>query len=117
MICELFDSRLRIKCSEPLFLWLPNIAEGAERGGKDFMPFLTISRGSASKPRTQVDMGFKVGAISSENIFQLSAQKTENLKSKTSDAIGSSHWLRHRNDEASLPDGMEAGGASAVGYQ
>lgn len=45
-----------------------NIAEGAERGGKDFLRFLTISRGSASELRTQAYIGFKVGAISSENM-------------------------------------------------
>ncbi len=45
-----------------------NIAEGAERGGKDFLTFLTISRGSASELRTQAYIGFKVGAISSENM-------------------------------------------------
>jgi four helix bundle protein len=31
-----------------------NIAEGAERGGKDFIRFLVIARGSAAELRTQV---------------------------------------------------------------
>jgi len=31
-----------------------NIAEGCERGGKDFMRFLTIARGSAAELRTQI---------------------------------------------------------------
>ena len=43
-----------------------NIAEGAERGGKDFLRFLTISRGSASELRTQAYIAFKVGVIRDE---------------------------------------------------
>ncbi len=43
-----------------------NIAEGAERGGKDFLRFLTISRGSASELRTQAYIAFKVGVIPEE---------------------------------------------------
>ena len=43
-----------------------NIAEGAERGGKDFLRVLTISRGSASELRTQAYIAFKVGVIQEE---------------------------------------------------
>ncbi len=55
-----------------------NIAEGAERGGKDFMRFLTISRGSASELRTQAYIAFKVGAISSEDMNHI-ANETKGI--------------------------------------
>jgi four helix bundle protein len=43
-----------------------NIAEGSERGGKDFLRFLSIARGSSSELRTQAYIAQKVGTISQE---------------------------------------------------
>ena len=40
-----------------------NIAEGAERGGRDFVRFLSIARGSAAELRTQVYIARKIGII------------------------------------------------------
>ncbi len=40
-----------------------NIAEGTERGGKDFVRFLVIARGSSAELRTQVYIAAKVGVI------------------------------------------------------
>ncbi|HVW38615.1 MAG TPA: four helix bundle protein, partial [Pirellulales bacterium] len=37
-----------------------NIAEGSERGGKDFVRFLTIARGSAAELRTQCYIARKI---------------------------------------------------------
>lgn len=51
-----------------------NIAEGAERGGKDFIRFLTIARGSASELRTQAYISYKIGAISSDVMNQIVAE-------------------------------------------
>ena len=45
-----------------------NIAEGAERGGKDFLRFLSIARGSSSELRTQAYIAQKIGTISEESM-------------------------------------------------
>ena len=48
-----------------------NIAEGSERGGKDFARFLRIALGSSAELRTQVYIASKIGVISVDqmNIF------------------------------------------------
>ena len=44
-----------------------NIAEGSERGGKDFARFLRIAGGSAAELRTQLYIARKVGIVPSDN--------------------------------------------------
>ena len=75
-----------------------NIAEGAERGGKDFCRFLRIAQGSAAELRTQVYIARKISMLSPSNYGTLIAElkeiskmltglrkslKTENRKPKT----------------------------------
>jgi four helix bundle protein len=43
-----------------------NVAEGAERGGKDFARFLRVARGSAAELRTQCYIAAKVGLLTAD---------------------------------------------------
>lgn len=54
-----------------------NIAEGAERGGKDFGRFLRIARGSAAELRTQCYIAAKIGVLSGEQCTELVAELKE----------------------------------------
>lgn len=55
-----------------------NIAEGSERGGKDFIRYLTIARGSAAELRTQAYISGRVGILS-DNAMHAIADETRNL--------------------------------------
>ena len=48
-----------------------NIAEGSERGGKDFIRFLRVAQGSAAELRTQVYIATKIGFVASDESKQL----------------------------------------------
>lgn len=48
-----------------------NIAEGAERGGRDFVRFLRVARGSAAELRTQLYIARKLGALNSDDFSQM----------------------------------------------
>jgi four helix bundle protein len=60
-----------------------NVAEGAERGGKDFVRFLTIARGSAAELRTQVYIAGKIGALDRDTMTSLVAELKEISKMLT----------------------------------
>jgi len=48
-----------------------NIAEGAERGGRDFARFLRIALGSAAELRTQVYIAKKIDVLSADDFAPL----------------------------------------------
>lgn len=54
-----------------------NIAEGAERGGKDFGRFLRVARGSAAELRTQCYIAAKVGALPTEQMSSIVSELKE----------------------------------------
>jgi four helix bundle protein len=60
-----------------------NIAEGAERGGKDFTRFLTIARGSAAELRTQCYIACKVCVMTSDQMIPLVVELKEISKMLT----------------------------------
>jgi four helix bundle protein len=69
-----------------------NIAEGAERGGKDFIRYLTIARGSAAELRTQCYLACKIGVLTTD---QMNPQVDE-LKQISKMLTGLAHSLRSR---------------------
>jgi four helix bundle protein len=60
-----------------------NVAEGSERGGKDFIRFLAIARGSAAELRTQCYIACKVGLLTTEQLVPLVAELKELSKMMT----------------------------------
>jgi four helix bundle protein len=60
-----------------------NIAEGHERGGKDFTRFLAIARGSAAELRTQCYIACKIGLLTTDQMSPLVAEIKEISKMLT----------------------------------
>jgi len=60
-----------------------NIAEGCERGGKDFARFLRISLGSAAELRTQMYIARKIEILSDTNFTALVSEVKEISKMLT----------------------------------
>ena len=54
-----------------------NVAEGAERGGKDFARFLRFASGSAAELRTQCYIAAKVGVITTEQMNRFVSELKE----------------------------------------
>jgi len=60
-----------------------NVAEGAERGGKDFARFLRVARGSAAELRTQCYIAARVGLLSDDQMGRLVSELKEIAKMLT----------------------------------
>jgi four helix bundle protein len=65
-----------------------NIAEGSERGGKDFIRFLRIAAGSAAEVRTQIYIAKKIGLIP-ENDFESLIHEAKGISKMLSGLIKS----------------------------
>jgi four helix bundle protein len=48
-----------------------NVAEGCERGGKDFARFLRIAQGSAAELRTQAYIAAKLGMLPANELNEI----------------------------------------------
>lgn len=70
-----------------------NIAEGSERGGKDFARFLAIARGSAAELRTQCYIAARIGIIQDTKMQEL-VDETKQI-SKMLYALGKSLQTEH----------------------
>ena len=60
-----------------------NIAEGSERGGRDFVRFLRIASGSAAELRTQIYIAQKIGRLSREDATPMINETKEIAKMLT----------------------------------
>ena len=60
-----------------------NVAEGAERGGKDFVRFLAIARGSAAELRTQCYIACRIGVLPADAMTPLVTELKELSKMLT----------------------------------
>jgi four helix bundle protein len=65
---ECHDFGLRDQMQRASVSIASNIAEGHERGGKDFARFLRVALGSAAELRTQAYIAAKVGLLSAEQM-------------------------------------------------
>jgi four helix bundle protein len=70
-----------------------NIAEGAERDGRDFARFLRVARGSAAELRTQCYIASKIGLMTRDPMLPL----VEELKEISRMLTGLNRSLRTEN--------------------
>jgi four helix bundle protein len=74
---ETREPRLRDQMQRAAVSIPSNIAEGAERGGKDFVRYLRIARGSAAELRTQIYIARKIGMVADEPFARLISEVRE----------------------------------------
>lgn len=77
-----------------------NIAEGAERGGNDFLRFLRIASGSAAELRTQVYIARRIGILSEEPFVQMRSD----LKDISKMLTGLSQYFKKKARKNPPPD-------------
>lgn len=83
LLQECRDYGLRDQMQRAAVSIASNMAEGAERGGKDFIRFLSIARGSAAELRTQCYIAGEIGILPSEQIQRLVSELQEISKMLT----------------------------------
>ncbi len=83
LLRESRDFALRDQMQRAAVSIASNIAEGSERGGKDFIRFLRIAQGSAAELRTQCYIAAKVGMLTNEQMTPLVAELKEISKMLT----------------------------------
>ena len=83
LLQECRDYGLRDQMQRAAVSIASNIAEGSERGGKDFIRFLTIVRGSAAELRTQCYISAKIGILNTEQMTSLVSELKEISKMLT----------------------------------
>ncbi len=83
LLGESRDFALRDQMQQAAVSIASNIAEGSERGGKDFIRFLRFAQGSAAELRTQCYIAAKVGMLTDEQMTPLVAELKEISKMLT----------------------------------
>ena len=81
-----------------------NIAEGCERGGKDFARFLKIAQGSGAELRTQVYISRKIGLIDDQQVNRLVSELKQIAKMLT----GLRRSLNTENRPPDLPPNTDS---------
>ena len=71
LLRESRDFALRDQMQRAAVSIASNIAEGHERGGKDFARFLRIALGSAAELRTQCYIASRIGVLTKEQMNEL----------------------------------------------
>jgi four helix bundle protein len=77
------DFALRSQMQRAAVSIASNIAEGAERGGKDFTRFLRVARGSAAELRTQCYIASKIVLLTSDQMNRFVSELKEISKMLT----------------------------------
>lgn len=67
LLCDSRDYGLKDQMQRAAVSIASNIAEGSERGGKDFVRFLRIASGSSAELRTQFYIANRIGIVSNED--------------------------------------------------